>query len=179
MAVDDKTFTCSLGLIIAKPEYLHGGVGNRDTKKGVSKAAFENILWLVNGAPFPASRFSGLNMDRFRELRNTLVSGNERAAQFWRENLGRVVHREVMEALLFDQKDPMKRLRANGGAPDLLAGEGIAIVIGTYLKDSLLAAQLGIPILKADEIVGIAPRSQDQWELMREAGVITSEKWTG
>jgi Restriction endonuclease NaeI len=178
MAIDDKTFTCSLGLIIAKPAYLHGGAGNRDTKKGVSKAGFENILWLVNGAPFPASRFSGLNMDRFRELRK-ILAGNERAAQFWRENLGRIVHRDVMQALLFDQRDYMKRLRANGGAPDLLTGEGIAIVIGTYLKDSLLAAQLGIPILKADEIVGIAPRSQDEWELMRKAGVITSEKWTG
>jgi len=58
MAVNDDKFTCSLGLFVAKPEYLHGGEGNRDTKRGVSKTGFENILWLINDAPFPPSRFS-------------------------------------------------------------------------------------------------------------------------
>lgn len=174
MAIDDDKFTCSLGLIVAKLDYLHGGKGNRDTKRGVSKIGFENILWLVKNDPFPASRFSGLNMERFRELRKSLV-GNERVAQFWRENLGRVVHRDIMHTLLFDQYDYMKRLRANGGAPDTLAGEGIAIVIGTYLKDRRLAAQLGFLQLKSDEIIGIAPRSKQEWEIMREAGVITSQ----
>jgi hypothetical protein len=177
MAVDDEEFRCWLGIIIAKPEYLHGGRGNRDTKKGVSRAGFDNILWLVKEAPFPSSRFSGLDMDRFRELRK-VPSGNERVAQFWRENLGRVVHRDVMEALLFNQSDFMKRLRANGGAPDILMPEGIAVLIGTYLKSRGLAAELGF-LLKSDEVVGIAPRSEREWMLMQEAGAITSAQWTG
>jgi hypothetical protein len=178
MAINDDKFTCSLGLIIAKIEYLHGGKGNRDTKRGVSKTGFENILWLVNDKPFPPSRFAGLDMDRFRDLRKTLF-GNDRAAQFWRENLRRVVHRDVMETLLFDQLDYMKRLRANGGAPDTLAAEGIAIIIGTYLKGRTLAAALGFPDLKSDEIVGVAPRSEAEWNVMRAAGVITTTQWTG
>ena len=121
MSIDDVRFTCSLGLIIAKLAYLHGGQGNRDTKRGISAAGLRNILWLIKDGPFRPSRFYGLDMDRFRHLRQTIRGGNERAAQFWRENLRRVVHRDVMQALLFDQYDPMKRLRANGGAPDLLA----------------------------------------------------------
>lgn len=171
MAVDEIAHTCFLGLIIAKPAYLHGGKGNRDTKRGVSKAGFKNILWLVRGASFPQSKFIGLNMDRFRELRKTLL-GNERVAQFCRENLRRVVHRDVMHGLLFDQYDYMKRLRANGGAPDTLRHEQIAILIGTTLKERKLAADLGFPDLKPDEVLPIQPLSAHETTLMQSEGVI-------
>lgn len=171
MAIDENRHTCFLGLIIAKPAYLHGGIGNRDTKKGVSAAGFANILWIANGAPFPVSKFNGLNMDRFRELRKSL-SGNERVAQFFRENLRRAVHRDVMESLLFDQYDYMKRLRANGGAPDILRLEGIAILIGTYLKDREIAVELNFPDLKRDEVVAISPLSAQERALMRRSNLI-------
>lgn len=159
MAVNDAKFTCSLGIIIAKLEYLHGGKGNRDTKRGVSKAGFENILWLVEDRPFPPSRFSEIDMNRFRELRK-IRKGNERAAQFWRENLGIIVHRDVMQTLLFDQYDYMKRLRSNGGAPDILKSEGIDILIGTYKQDRIIAGSLGIDALRRDQIVGVRLNSE-------------------
>lgn len=178
MSINDNAWKCSLGLIIARPEYLHGGKGNRDTKKGVSAMGRENILWILENADFPPSRFQGLNMDRFRELRN-IHGGSERAAQFWRENLRHVVHRNVIEALLFDQRDPMKRLRGNGGASDILRQENMAILIGYRLDEKRLAEALGIPNLKTDEVVGLAPRSEREWQLMRDAGVIESETWTG
>lgn len=177
MAVDDLSSRCWLGLIIAKPQYLHQGQGNRDTKKGVSAAGFGNILWIVKDAPFAGSRFAGLDMARFRELRKTVKGGNKRAAQFFRENLRRVVHRDVIQALLFNQKDPMKRLRANKGAHDTLAREGIAILIGTYSVDRLVAAKVGLPHLKSDEIVAAAPRTEEEYRIMHDAGAITSQ-WT-
>lgn len=157
MAVNDGESTCSLGLIVAKLEYLHGGTGNRDTKRGVSASGFENILWLVAECPFPSSRFSGLDMARFRDLRRNF-RGNERAAQFFRENLGRPVHRDVMRALLFDQDDFMKRLRTNGGAPDILEPEGISILIGVRNGDKETAQALGLGNLRKDEIVGVRTR---------------------
>lgn len=178
MAINDREYTCSLGLILAKLEYLHGGAGNRDTKRGVSATGFANILWLVADAAFPASRFSGLDMDRFRELRK-IRAGNERVAEFWRGNLRHVVHRDVMQALLFDQYDFMKRLRLNGGAPDFLQYENIAILIGTYLNDRTLAAKLGFPLFAKNEIVGVAPRTEHEWQLMRSADVISTVSWTG
>lgn len=171
MAVNDKTSTCSLGLIVAKPEYLHAGIGNRDTKKGVSTFGFANILWLLDEAAFPSSRFSNLDMDRFRQLRKEL-QGNERAAQFLRENLYKVVHRDVMQALLFDQYDFMKRLRANGGAPDILRNEGIAILIGTYTPDRKVAEALGVGHLDRREIVGVMARSKDEWNILRSFDLI-------
>ncbi len=171
MAVNDVDFTCSLGLILARPNYLHGGKGNRDSKRGVSAAGFENILWMVQNSQFPPTRFAGIDMARFRDLRKSLA-GSERAAQFWRENLRRIVHRDVMQALLFDQSDYMKRLRANGGAPDILKFEGIAILLGTFRVDRTLAADLGIPALKRDEVTGVAARTSAERDRMRAAGVI-------
>jgi hypothetical protein len=170
VAVDDTKHTCFLGLIIAKLAYLHKGC-NRDTKRGVSAEGFRHIMWLLNDEPFPASKFMGLDMERFRSLRKELA-GSERAAQFFRENLRRVVHRDVAQALLFDQYDYMKRLRSNGGAPDILKHEEIAILIGTYLRDRNLAVQLGFPALKQDEIVSIKPRTNTERLAMRNAHVI-------
>ena len=171
MAVNDAKYTCSLGLILARPDHLHKGKGNRDSKRGISASGFENILWIVQDAQFPPARFDGIDMARFREMRKTLA-GNERVAQFWRENLRRVVHRDVMQTLLFDQHDYMKRLRANGGAPDILRLEGIAILLGTYLVDRTLAAELGVPGLKRDEIVAVSARTPAERDKMQRAAVI-------
>jgi hypothetical protein len=177
MSINDAAFICSLGLIVAKPAYLHGGKGNRDTKKGVSRAGLQNILWIVKDGPFRQSRFYGLDMDRFRHLRQAVRGGNSRAAQFFRENLRRVIHRDVVQALLFDQLDPMKRLRANGGAHDTLMHENIAILIGTFQQDVVLAAALGV-VLSRNEAVAIAPRSQHEWEILRKANAIATTQWT-
>lgn len=171
MRVDETLHKCHLGLIVAKPEYLHGGKGNRDTKKGVSAQGSKNILWLVSGVQFRPSRFIGLDMSRFRELRKKF-KGNERVAQFCRENLRRIVHREVMQALLFDQNDYMKRLRSNGGAPDILMQEETAILIGTYQKDRDAGKALGISLLRQDEIVPVKARSMQEAGLMRGLGLI-------
>lgn len=179
MAVNDGAYTCSLGLIVAKPEYLHKGKGNRDTKKGVCAEGFKNIHWLVAETPFPPSRFAGLDMGRFRELRKEIKVGKDRASQFFRENLFQVVHRGVVHALLYDQYDYMKRIRANGGAPDDLGYEDIAILIGTYSKDRTLAAHFGIPKLERDEVVAVKPRNQAEWQVLKDSGECFTDQWTG
>lgn len=177
MAVDDIKSECWLGLMLAKLEYLSGGKGNRDEKRSVVSAGFDNILWLAKGEPFPKSYFDGINMDRFREIRK-IKHGNPRAAQFFRENLRRIVHRRVVESLLYDQLDPMKRLRANGGCPDQLMPEGIAIFIGTFTADRELASQAGIVSLGRDEVVAVKPQTEAEWKLLKDTGAITSAEWT-
>jgi len=152
MSIDDVRHRCSLGLFIARPEYLHSGAGNRDTKKGVSSAGRSNILWLLNSADFPRSHFDGLDMLRFRELRK-IRGGNKRAAQFFRENVGRIVSRCVIVSLLYDQKDPMKRLRANCGAHDILLTEQLEILIGTYGVDRYRAKLAGFAELEPTDVV--------------------------
>lgn len=140
---------CWLGLVLARKSYLNAE--NRDKKRSINEEGKRNILWLVRDEPYPASRWEGLDMARFRELR-TVRGGKKRAAQFFRENVGRIVHRSIVQALLYDQRDYLKRVRGNGGARDDLKKEGIVILSGVY--DAKEAKRLGIT-LRRDEFVAV------------------------
>jgi Restriction endonuclease NaeI len=140
---------CWLGLLMAREAYLNAP--NRDGKRSVSESGRQNILWLVEGEPYPASAWDGVDMARFRELRR-VKGGTKRAAQFFRENLNRHVPRTVIQTLLHDQRDYMKRVRGNGGARDLLRKDGILLLSGTY--DAKLARKRGFE-LSADEFLAL------------------------
>lgn len=172
MAVDDAKYQCWLGIILAKLEYLHGGVGNRDTKRGVSAAGFESIMWLVNGASFATSRFDGLDMARFRELRK-IKGGNRRVVAFFTENQRKPIHRSVFQALLFDQDDYMKRLRGNGGARDALKKDGVFILSGVY--DSVLIHKLGLPLTAPDEMISVSGRDDIEKALLLRTPITIPE----
>ena len=135
IAVADESGRCWLGLILARRAYL--GAENRDRKRQVTVVGRRNIMWIIDGQPFPQSAWAGFDMGRFRELRS-VTPGALRAATFFEENIDKVVNRVVVQSLLHDQKDYMKRLRGNGGARDLLAPRGIALLSGFYDQDSLL-----------------------------------------
>jgi Restriction endonuclease NaeI len=133
IADSDKKFW--LGLIVAKADYLTKA-GNRDSKRSISAEGLRNILWLVDGAALPPSRFHNVDLMRFRELRK-VKGGSKRAAQFFSENLNKPFHRIVVQTLLHDQLDYMKRLRGNGGARDLLQVRGVALLSSSYEKAEL------------------------------------------
>lgn len=141
---------CSMGLLIAREQYLNKP--NRDGKRSVKTSSFSDILWLVNRQPLPESRWKAIDMARFRELRK-LKGGSKRAAAFFRENLGKIVHRTIVEGLLFDQKDYMKRIRGNQGARDILRAENIAILSGAYRSDPI--ARLGYPPCSREEFIAV------------------------
>jgi hypothetical protein len=145
--------TCSLGILVARDEYLTKP--NRDKKRGVSKEGRSNILWLVERAPLPPSKWEGIDMMEFRALRR-MRGGTRRAAEFFRRNLGKKIHRSVIQSLLFDQDDYMKRLRGNGGARDVLAPEGIALLSGTF--DAGKIREIGLSSLQSDEFVAVRIR---------------------
>lgn len=139
---------CSLGIIVARDEYLNKP--NRDGKRSIKSSSFENIFWMFQDRDLPESRYEGLDMLRFRELRK-LKGGSKRTAQFFRENQGKVIHRSVLQGLLFDQKDYMKRVRGNGGARDILFDEKISILSGYY--HAKLIAKFGLQYCGRDEFV--------------------------
>ena len=146
---------CWLGIVIARDAYLTDKKGNRDAKRQISAEGKKNILWLVEDVPYPESTWAGLNMKRFIELRK-ISGGKKRVAQFFRENIGRKIHRTVIESLLFDQRDFMKRVRGNGGARDDLKKEGITILSGVY--DAKDAKRRRI-VLQRDEFVAVRTKS--------------------
>lgn len=163
----ERESTCWMGLLLARQEYLNAP--NRDGKRGVRSAAVANVLWLVEGARYPASVWRGFDMAEFREMRDRL-SGTKRAAEFFRKNLGRIVPREVVEALLYDQKDPMKRLRGNQGARDVLRKEGIALLSDIY--GNRILASLNMPILRGDSFMAVEPCNDQQREILLLEGAI-------
>ena len=73
----------------------------------------------------------------------------------------------------------MKRIRANGGAPDILGHEDVAVLIGTYTKDRKLAATFGLENLQRDEVVAVKARSQEEWQALKDNGEIFTNQWTG
>ena len=163
LAADEDERKSWMGLMLARGQYL--GAPNRDGKRGILVPAYANILWLAPGTDWPISRWTGINMKRFRELRQIKV-GKDRAAIFFTENQRRITHRSVLVALLFDQQDPMKRLRANGGAPDVLAPNGIALLSGRY--NAPLARTLGFN-LTLNEFVALTPSNQHELGLLQQA----------
>ncbi|WP_150523953.1 NaeI family type II restriction endonuclease [Roseibium sediminis] len=140
---------CSLGIIVAREEYLNKP--NRDGKRSIRSSSFENIYWIFKDRPLPESRYEGIDMLRFRQLRTDIQGGSRRAAQFFRENLGKVIHRSVLQGLLYDQKDYMKRIRGNGGARDILLEERTVILSG-YFHSSLID-QFKLEFCSRDEFI--------------------------
>jgi hypothetical protein len=166
VASEEATHRCWLGLLMARDAYLNAP--NRDQKRSVASGAFQNILWLVNGAPYPKSHWANINMDRFREIRK-IRGGTNRAVEFFSENLRFPVHRIVVQSLLL-QHDYMKRLRANGGARDVLQRRGIALLSGIY--DSGLIRELHLPGISSEEMIAVAPKDAVEEAMMRQRGVI-------
>lgn len=165
---NEATLRCWLGVVFARDAYLTGGQ-NRDGKRAISADGKANILWILEGVEYPSGRWDGIDTNRFRELRG-INGGTNRVAAFFREHTGLKVHRTVLQALLYDQKDYMKRIRGNGGARDVLAQEGIAILSGVY--GAPLARRLGYGILAPDEILAARPRDASEVVLLRGQGLI-------
>ena len=143
IAIADNEKRFWLGLIVARDAYLGAKEGNRDGKRAITSKGISNILWLVPGKALPPSRWRDVDLVRFRELRN-LKGGTKRAVLFFSENLNVPIHREIIQTLLFDQLDYMKRLRDNGGARTHLAKHGISLLSSKYDRAKLVALDFNI-----------------------------------
>jgi Restriction endonuclease NaeI len=150
--------SCWLGLIISKDAYLTAKKGNNDKKRSISKLGKQHIMWLVREEPYPPSRWQEIDMERFKQLRRTEKTGNKRAAHFFSENMGKIIHRTLLEALLYDQEDPMRRVRgdkAHKGARELLDEQGVTLLCGSWPESRQQALDAGITKLAADEWVAV------------------------
>lgn len=165
MALDATRWQAWMGLFVARPEYLRKK--NRDGKRGILAASYVHIIWLVQAAPLPRNHWDGIDMARFRELRK-MKGGTVRAALYFTENLRRPTHRSVLEALLFDQVDYMKRVRGNGGAKDVLKQNKIALLSGNYFNPIL--RKMGLPAIGNDEHIAIDVQTAEEERILIEAG---------
>jgi hypothetical protein len=167
VASDEAKHTCFFGIFVAHMDYLSVGT-NQDQKRSVTASGFANIHWLLVDEPYPPSFWSKLGEEKTHVIMRG-KSGNERIETLFREVQGIPVHRDIVQAVA-QQKDPMKRIRKNGGARDALAREGIATFTGTY--DSPLIARLRLSRTGRDEAISFKPTSADDIAMLRKAGKI-------
>lgn len=149
-AADEQRALCYMGLLKAHRAYLTGGA-NRDGKKSVSTFGFTNICWLVSEQPYVANFWRSVPTDKRRAI-FLPRSGTGRIVKLFEEIRRTPINRSVIESVA-QQKDYMKRLRANGGARDELDKKKIRLLSGKFDADEIKA--LGIGFCDKDSFVAI------------------------
>lgn len=166
LRVNEDDSTCAVGLVRARPTYLRGGQ-NRDAKTSFSAAGRNHTWWLVQDFPYTPN-FWSLIGDTTRADIMEPTGGAKRLARLFAACPELPVSRVVISSIAA-QDDFMKRIRRNGGARDLLAPCGIAILYSETDRD--LIGELGLS-LGYREFISYKPKSPDEAKLLRSAGHI-------
>jgi hypothetical protein len=163
----EKSATCSMGLVIARPAYLNPGQ-NRDSKQSFSVAGLQNVWWILKDHPYPPNFWETIPL-RLRETIMEAGGGSQRVAALFREIQKRPISRLHVQAIA-QQDDYMKRIRRNGGARDILAKEGIAILWGQ--ADRVAIKKLKLGSIGPDEFISYKPLVADEIALLKKLGHI-------
>lgn len=166
LRVNEVSAKCAVGLVRARGEYLRGAT-NRDAKTSFSAAGTGNIWWLVSEYDYTPNFWSQIS----EEVREQIMSSGkakERLAAMFETCLGMPISR-VQVAAVAAQDDYMKRLRRNGGARDILAKKGIAILYSGY--DRELMQKLGLKF-GYREFVSYCPARPEEIQWLKDAGKI-------
>ncbi|MEU4794088.1 NaeI family type II restriction endonuclease [Micromonospora tulbaghiae] len=139
---NDAAARWNYGVVRADLEIL--GAPNRDQKRSILSAHLGAVRWLFKNAPLPENTMLLLS-DEDRSAIASYPAGSLRVAELMRRAEGRLVNRSSIEAAA-QQKDSMKRVRANGGAADMLAPESYLLFGGTRRRSQAAAASLALPV---------------------------------
>lgn len=166
LRVNETSAKCAFGLVRARADYLRGSL-NRDAKTSFSALGTANIWWLVSEFDYTPNFWSLVD----EPLRLRIMAsgkGTKRLATLFENCIGMPVSRVQVSAIAA-QDDFMKRIRRNGGARDLLAPKGIAILYSETDRDLML--RLGLTV-GYREFVSFRSSSQEQNGWLRAAGHI-------
>jgi hypothetical protein len=164
---NEKKALCSFGLIIAKQDYLNPGQ-NRDSKRTLSVAGQANVWWVLKDHPYPPNFWEIVPQSRRFEIMNA-GAGSARVAALFRLLPRKPISRQIVQSIA-QQDDYMKRIRRNGGARDILAPEGIAILWGQ--KDRSIIEKLNLGQIGPDEFISYKPSKPTEVDLLKKAGHI-------
>jgi hypothetical protein len=165
--IDEESALFSFGLFVARREALSSGT-NKDGKSSISKVGRDRIHWMVKDGAYPKNFWQDLD-PKIRRAITSPESGIKRVDALFRLVRATPISRTTVLAAA-RQKDAMKRLRKNGGARDLLARDGIALLSGHF--DSPLIKTLGLPKCGKDEFISFSPTAESDKSLLRRAGHI-------
>jgi hypothetical protein len=159
VTANDERSQFSLGIVRANAERLNFGT-NRDAKKTLNEAGRAAVVWLHRARPMPPNVLLQLDRNDVDAIfRASALVAQNRVNELFRRAVGRRVGRAAVATIAYHQKDPMKRVRANGGARDYLAPEGLVILNGDYRWQRDAAKALGIEVPRSGEFVSayVAP----------------------
>ena len=166
LRVNESLAKCAVGLVRARPSYLRSST-NQDKKTQLSAAGGKNIWWLVSDFAYTPNFWDTID-DNLRMLIMTSGRGTKRLATLFENCIGVPVSR-VQVAAVAAQDDYMKRLRKNGGARDILAPKGIALLYSETDRELMRALNL---TFGHREFVSHRALNDAQEILLRQAGKI-------
>ena len=164
--VNEANALCDFGLARARQNYLRQGK-NRDAKTSFSAAGYSNIWWMAREFQYTPN-FWTIVTEEDRKAIMSAGGGAKRIAELFRRCQQIGVSRVQIEAVAA-QDDFMKRLRANGGARDILRPEGIVILYSEI--DRALLHQLELKF-GTREFLSFKPRTERHRFLLRDAGYL-------
>jgi len=164
---DEAKAICDIGLGVMKDAYLSNG-RNRDGKRTISIEGQKNIWWILKDEPYPPNLWERIDP---LVLSDILGAGaaTARLARLFEKIQGQPISRTHVQAIA-QQHDYMKRIRRNGGARDILAPKGIAILWGE--GDKALINELGLGPVLNDEFISHRPRDAKEAQLLRRLNQI-------
>lgn len=154
--INDKKGIFSIGIVFCKKENLTSGT-NRDKKHSISSGN-NSILWIGRDIPMQVNFFESLSPEICLQLTDLNISGAERIRRLCRLVPNTIFSRYIIECIA-QQKDPLKRMRGNGGARDIMSKEGIYVLSGKYDKDKL--KNYGFDKVGPEEWVAVHPSKLD------------------
>lgn len=158
---------CDVGVAVLHDAYLNPGQ-NQDAKRGLSAAAAANVWWMLSRHPYPVN-FWQLLTDAQRKALINAGGGSARIAALFEMVQKRPISRIQVQGLA-QQLDYMKRVRRNGGARDILAPKGIAILSGIYDQDPI--KRLGLGLITREEFISYTPKDANEASYLRRIGHI-------
>jgi hypothetical protein len=161
LRVNELDTQCAVGLFCARPDYLTSGV-NRDAKRSVAAAGRSNIWWMASDFPYTPNFWTFVSEpDRVALMK--AGGGTKRVAMLF-ERYQQVAVSRVQIIALAAQDDPMRRVRRGGGARDILAPKGIAILYSE--TDRAIMRTLGLAF-GYREFMSYRPKNADEAALLR------------
>jgi len=151
LQLNEEKALYSFGLVEITAQVLTSSP-NRDQKLAISAEGKKSIRWLVHEGAYPENFWQRIKP----EWREQIISEESKTARL--AMLFRLVQRQPISRSLIEgiaqQKDPLKRLRFNGGARDILMREGIILLSGQQHREEIQRRCL--PACKPDEFISCA-----------------------
>jgi hypothetical protein len=162
MQASDEEAWFDIGVVRASADWLTAG-GNRDKKVALRAGHRDKIAWIHRGAPMPPNVLANLPKPDLDVILSR-KSGQQKVNEIFRRAPGRRISRAAIETLAM-QRDPMKRVRRNGGARTPLAKEGIIIMGGDYIWQRNIVTALEVePPLEGEFVSLYLTLAEDSWD---------------